>query len=316
MVNPVWLSSQCWGIGPHLKLIWGTQSSFVLLQWPHGPSRFVTVFLGTLWSSIKEVKAPFVFDMEHGLALQAMQENRASAHCEAEVSWFFLSCGGNLGNVLELRRGWPCKTRVGSARSGLRSRWEGHLSILLEVWQGNRDASRCEAVDPVSLSSCHRELGFLSIFQRDRHRLLLKHWTRRDSRVVKAWWGLLIRRGGKLGLSLGFPQGILTPLHLVRWKMSLHSSQCREICPSFKSGHLGVHSTWGGKIVSFSHSEVERGLLLRYMWKVGIPLESKPGNQLSCRDDLGYMELSSSCCAELGVPLDLGRCSRVISGVA
>ena len=46
-----------------------------------------------------------MFDMEHGLALQAMQENRASAHCEAEVSWFFLSCGGNLGNVLELRRG-------------------------------------------------------------------------------------------------------------------------------------------------------------------------------------------------------------------
>ena len=54
----------------------------------------------------------------------------------------------------------------------------------------------------------------------------------------------------------------------------------------------------------------ERSLLLRCLWKVGIPLESKPGNQLSSQDDLGYMELFSSCYAELGVPLDLGRCSR------
>ena len=49
----------------------------------------------------------------------------------------------------------------------------------------------------------------------------------------------------------------------------------------------------------------ERSLLLRCLWKVCIPLGSKPGNQLSSRDDLGYMELFSSCCAELSVPLDL-----------
>ena len=30
--------------------------------------------------------------------------------------------------------------------------------------------------------------------------------------------------------------------------MSLHSSQCREIQPSFESGHLGVHSTGGSKL--------------------------------------------------------------------
>ena len=44
--------------------------------------------------------------------------------------------------------------------------------------------------------------------------------------------------------------------------------------------------------------------------KFGIPFESKPGQQLSSRDDLVYVELSSICCAELGVLLDLGRCSR------
>ena len=43
------------------------------------PSRLVTVFLGTLWSSIKQIKAPCVFDAEHGFALHTMQGNRASS---------------------------------------------------------------------------------------------------------------------------------------------------------------------------------------------------------------------------------------------
>ena len=59
----------------------------------------------------------------------------------------------------------------------------------------------------------------------------------------------------------------------------------------------------------------EKHLLLCCLWKVGITLESKPGIQLSSRDDLGYTELSSRCYAELGVPLDLGLCTRGISGV-
>ena len=41
-------------------------------------SRFVTVFLGTLWCSIKKIKAPYVFDWENGVALHGMQGNRAS----------------------------------------------------------------------------------------------------------------------------------------------------------------------------------------------------------------------------------------------
>ena len=60
----------------------------------------------------------------------------------------------------------------------------------------------------------------------------------------------------------------------------------------------------------------ERSLLMRYLWKVSIPLESKLGNQLSSRDDLGYTELFSSCCAELCVPLGLGWCSWGISKIA
>ena len=60
----------------------------------------------------------------------------------------------------------------------------------------------------------------------------------------------------------------------------------------------------------------ERSLLLRHLWKVGIPLLSKPDNQLSFREVWGYMELSSCCCAEFGVPLDIRQCSWGISVVA
>ena len=60
----------------------------------------------------------------------------------------------------------------------------------------------------------------------------------------------------------------------------------------------------------------EESLLLRCLWKVGLPLQSKPGNQLSSQDDVGCMELSLSFCAEIDIPLDLRRVSQVISGVA
>ena len=36
-------------------------------------SRFVTVFLGTLWCSIKKIEAPYVFDFEYGIALHAIR---------------------------------------------------------------------------------------------------------------------------------------------------------------------------------------------------------------------------------------------------
>ena len=49
----------------------------------------------------------------------------------------------------------------------------------------------------------------------------------------------------------------------------------------------------------------EGSLLLSCSWKVGLPLQSKPGNQFSSRDDVGCTQLSSFCCAEIGVPVDL-----------
>ena len=36
----------------------------------------MTVFLGTLWSSIKQIEAPYVLDWENTIALDTMQGNR------------------------------------------------------------------------------------------------------------------------------------------------------------------------------------------------------------------------------------------------
>ena len=69
----------------------------------HGPAvtsvsfRLVTKFLGTLWSFFKQINAPYVFDWEHGIALQAMQGNGASSRSEGEVSLFFPCCSGTWG---------------------------------------------------------------------------------------------------------------------------------------------------------------------------------------------------------------------------
>ena len=62
-----------------------------------------------------------MFDWEHGIALDLMQGIRASSHAEGDVSWDFSSSGGNLGYILELQRGWPFKTPLCSAKSGLLS---------------------------------------------------------------------------------------------------------------------------------------------------------------------------------------------------
>ena len=63
-----------------------------------------------------------------------------------------------------------------------------------------------------------------------------------------------------------------------------------------------------------SHIPIAEGrLLLRCLWKVGMPLQWNPGNQLSSRDDIGCMELSLISWAEICVPTDLRRVSQGIS---
>ena len=43
-----------------------------------------------------------MFDFEYGIALHAMQGNRASSPAEGDVSWDFSSCSRIVGYILEL----------------------------------------------------------------------------------------------------------------------------------------------------------------------------------------------------------------------
>ena len=93
-------------------------------------SRFVTVFLGTLWCSIKKIEAPYLSDLELWIALHPMEGKQASSPGVGYVSWDFSSCGRNLGYILEIQRGWPFETPPCSAKSGLLPSYDGHLGNL------------------------------------------------------------------------------------------------------------------------------------------------------------------------------------------
>ena len=94
--------------------------------------------------------------------------------------------------------------------------------------------------------------------------------------------------------------------------------------PEFKplQGSLALFSvrvSWGPfqlrqKIQGPSHIPIAEGKLhLRCCWKVGSNIQSKTGNQLSSWDDMGCMELSSSCCTDINIHIHLRRVSQGIS---
>ena len=65
-----------------------------------------------------------------------------------------------------------------------------------------------------------------------------------------------------------------------------------------------------------SHIHVPKGkLLLWCLWKEGVTLQSKAGNQLSSPDDMGCPDLSSCCITKIDVPIDLRFVSQGISGL-
>ena len=134
-------------------VIWGTPIYFAFLRWHQYSSLVVTVSLGILFSSIREIEVPYVFDWEHGTPKPKMQGNRASSCGEGEASWVFSSCVRHLVYNLELRRWWSFETRVSSAKAGLLSSYDGHIGKLNYVWQKNKDASGGEPRDPASLIS-------------------------------------------------------------------------------------------------------------------------------------------------------------------
>ena len=88
-----------------------------------------------------------------------------------------------------------------------------------------------------------------------------------------------------------------------------------------KFGLLSNQGVWGPfrlkhKTQGPSHIHIPKGKVLFWLlWKDGIPLNSKTGNQLSCPDDMGCPDFSSCCFTEIDVPIDLRWVSQGISGL-
>ena len=75
---------------------------------------------------------------------------------------------------------------------------------------------------------------------------------------------------------------------------------------------IALHAMQGGP----SHIHIPKGkLLLRCLWKDGLPFHSKTGNQLSSPNDMGCPGLSPSCFTVIDVPIDLRWVSQGISGL-
>ena len=57
----------------------------------------MTVFLGTLWSSIQQIEAPYVFDWENAIVLDTVQGNRASGLRKGKSHGFSRVAAGTWG---------------------------------------------------------------------------------------------------------------------------------------------------------------------------------------------------------------------------
>ena len=78
----------------HLELIWGTPIYFAFLLLHQCSSLVVTEFLRILFSSIREIEVPYVFDWERGTPQHEMQGNRASSCREGKSHEFSLVAAG------------------------------------------------------------------------------------------------------------------------------------------------------------------------------------------------------------------------------
>ena len=129
MGNGALLWRKCRVIGHHFKLISATLSYFTFLRWHPCSYRLVRDFWGTLCSSFQQIKAPYLFYWEQGIALYAMQGNRASSFSEGEVSCFFWVPWGTWGLFSSFGGSRHYKLFC-SATWGLPSSYDGHLRNL------------------------------------------------------------------------------------------------------------------------------------------------------------------------------------------
>ena len=178
------------------------------------------------------------------------------------------------------------------------------------------EASRGEAGDPCSLSSCHRDIGIPINFQGQAaspfealNSACLSKVQRDVSPPVQ------MRRGPRAFSRVSTGDSDIPSSFEMKDEPALKPLQGNPAFYRVRASQCPLHLRQQIQCPSHIHI-VEGSLLLRCLWKVGIPIQSKPGSQLSSQDDMVCTELSLSFCAEIGVPLDIGRGSQGIAGAA
>ena len=86
------------------------------------------VLLGTLWSSIKQIEAPYVFDWENTIALDTLQGNRASYRPGGESLMGFLEVRQEPGVYSRVTAGMSIRNSSLFIEVRNLSRYEGQLS--------------------------------------------------------------------------------------------------------------------------------------------------------------------------------------------
>ena len=146
-------------------------------------------------------------------------------------------------------------------------------------------------------------LGFLSTFKKGQASLSFETLNSGCLSKCQRMWDLLSRWGRDLRFIYGLNRGFRHPFIL--WDE-------RWACIQATAGNLAFFQVRASRCPFHlrqqtqgpTHMPLAEGrLLLRCFWKVGIPLQLKPGNQLSFWANLGCMKFSSSCCAEIGFPV-------------
>ena len=159
--------------------------------------------------------------------------------------------------------------------------------------------------DHTSLSSFHRDIGIPSNFQEESSLVSFSslefHEPLEVSRDVRP--PVQMRRGTRISSRISTQDSDIRSSSQMKDEPAFKSLQGNPTLFLVREFRYPLHLRQ--KIQGPSHIPIAEGrLILRCFFKVGLPVQYNPGNQLSFSDDMGCMEVSSCSCAEIGVPIN------------
>ena len=228
-----------------------------------------------------------MFDGEHGIALHVIQGNRASSPCEGVVSGFSLSCGRILAYILELWRDGYSKLMFVLRRqdsclvtmdtSGISLRLDRAIRTLLDV--------KWETQNPFLLATVI--LAFLSIFNKSQASSIFETLNCADLSKCPSYVRPLVhmRQAARAFSRISTGDSDIPSPGEMKEEPAFKPMPRYPGFFRFRASRCPFHlrqQTQCPDNMPFAGES----LLLICLWKVGIPLQSKPWSQLSSRDDL------------------------------